>query len=75
MKPLQGTLMKKSKKSVTNFIRASPDQLKDFLNCLLAPVKDINDLETIDWCKWLMAGGQTPEEFANEGRWTKVNCF
>ena len=73
MMPLPNMYLKKSKRSVITVIRASPDQLKDFLNNLLSPVKDINDLETIDWCRWLMAGGQTPEEFANEGR--RMNFF
>ncbi|EEB17463.1 ubiquitin ligase E3, putative [Pediculus humanus corporis] len=66
MKSTQHNLIKKSKRSATAAFKSSPDSLKNFLNRLLDPVKDINDSETIDWCRWLMAGGQTPEEFANE---------
>ena len=68
MKSTQHNLIKKSKRSATAAFKSSPDSLKNFLNRLLDPVKDINDSETIDWCRWLMAGGQTPEEFANEGK-------
>ncbi|KAL0268005.1 UNVERIFIED_CONTAM: hypothetical protein PYX00_010107 [Menopon gallinae] len=66
MKSSQINLMKKIKRSTIATIKSSSDSLRDFLNELLAPVKDINDPETIEWCRWLMAGGLTPEEFANE---------
>lgn len=41
--------------------------LQDLLNILLSPDKPIDDFETIEWCKWLMAGGRTPDEFFNTG--------
>ncbi|XP_031787991.1 E3 ubiquitin-protein ligase Ubr3 isoform X1 [Nasonia vitripennis] len=46
----------------------SPDMLKELLDILLSPSKPIDDWETIDWCKWLMAGNRSPDEFANTVR-------
>lgn len=44
----------------------------DYLNCvldvILNPEKNINNIENIEWCKWLIAGGRTPDEFANIGK-------
>lgn len=42
--------------------------LKLLLDDLLAPDKPIDDLETIDWCKWLIAGGRMPDDFAGIGK-------
>lgn len=42
------------------------------LDDLLMPDKRINDPETIDWCKWLIAGGRIPEDFAQIGEWSRV---
>ena len=33
------------------------------MDYLLSPVKDIDDGEAVEWCQWLMAGGQSPDEF------------
>lgn len=41
------------------------------LDDLLMPDKRINDPETIDWCKWLIAGGRIPEDFAQIGELSK----
>lgn len=41
--------------------------LDELLDTLLSPGKAIDEWETIDWCKWLMAGGRTPDEFSNTG--------
>ncbi|XP_046744693.1 E3 ubiquitin-protein ligase Ubr3 isoform X1 [Diprion similis] len=46
----------------------SPTHLNELLDILLIPSKAIDDWETIDWCKWLMAGGRTPDEFTNTVR-------
>lgn len=35
------------------------------LDNLLSPVRPIADSESIEWCKWLIAGGRTPGEFAS----------
>nr|XP_033321626.1 E3 ubiquitin-protein ligase Ubr3 isoform X1 [Megalopta genalis] len=45
-----------------------PQHLNELLDILLNPGKAIDDWDTIDWCKWLMAGGHTPDEFANTVR-------
>ncbi|KAK0089869.1 hypothetical protein PV325_004892 [Microctonus aethiopoides] len=42
--------------------------LDELLDTLLSPGKAIDEWETIDWCKWLMAGGRTPDEFSNTVR-------
>ncbi|XP_011691605.1 PREDICTED: E3 ubiquitin-protein ligase UBR3 isoform X2 [Wasmannia auropunctata] len=47
---------------------SSPPYLNELLDVLLNPSKPIDDWETIDWCKWLMARGQTPDEFASTVR-------
>lgn len=45
-----------------------PQNLNELLDIFLSPTKAIDDWETIDWCKWLMAGGRTPTEFAKTGQ-------
>jgi hypothetical protein len=44
--------------------------LGELLDVLLNPETIIEDLETIEWCRWLMAGGKTPEEFSIIGKVT-----
>lgn len=44
-----------------------PKHLDEMLDIILSPSKPIDDWDTIDWCKWLMAGGRTPDEFSNTG--------
>lgn len=67
-------LMKKGKRGAAAYIHAecsnttSPRHLNELLDLLLNPGKAIDEWETIDWCKWLMAGGRTPDEFANIGK-------
>ncbi|XP_073970772.1 ubr3 ubiquitin ligase isoform X1 [Rhodnius prolixus] len=64
-------LMKKGKRGAAAFIHAdcsnaSPRRsLDDLLDILLNPAKAIDEWEAIDWCKWLMAGGRTPDEFSS----------
>ncbi|CAK9812220.1 E3 ubiquitin-protein ligase UBR3 [Anthophora quadrimaculata] len=43
-----------------------PKILSDLLDILLNPSKAIDDREAIDWCKWLMGNGCSPEEFAKQ---------
>lgn len=44
----------------------------EYLNCvldvILNPEKNIDNLEYIEWCKWLIGGGRTPDEFASIGK-------
>lgn len=44
--------------------------LNSLLDVILDPNEKIDDAKTIDWCKWLIAGGRTPTEFASIGE-----CF
>ncbi|XP_037294366.1 E3 ubiquitin-protein ligase Ubr3 [Manduca sexta] len=62
-------LMKKGKRGAAAYIAAdcasgSPQHLGPLLDVLLNPNKAIDEWETIDWCRWLLAGGRTPDEFA-----------
>ncbi|XP_013164217.1 PREDICTED: E3 ubiquitin-protein ligase UBR3-like [Papilio xuthus] len=62
-------LMKKGKRGAASYIHAdcasgSPQHLGPLLDVLLNPSKAIDEWETIDWCRWLLAGGRTPDEFA-----------
>ncbi|XP_052741571.1 E3 ubiquitin-protein ligase Ubr3 isoform X2 [Bicyclus anynana] len=62
-------LMKKGKRGAAAYIHADcltgcPKYLGPLLDVLLNPSKAIDDWETIDWCRWLLAGGRTPDEFA-----------
>ncbi|KAI8436464.1 hypothetical protein MSG28_010035 [Choristoneura fumiferana] len=65
-------LMKKGKRGAAAYIHAdcasgSPQHLGPLLDVLLNPSKAIDEWETIDWCRWLLAGGRTPDEFAAVG--------
>ncbi|KAG5894132.1 hypothetical protein JTB14_004070 [Gonioctena quinquepunctata] len=67
-------LMSKGKRATAAYIHAdcsnerNPQHLNEVLDNLLNPQKDIEEWETIDWCKWLMAGGRTPDEFSSTVR-------
>ncbi|KAL1485543.1 hypothetical protein MTO96_010052 [Rhipicephalus appendiculatus] len=43
-------------------------ELNELLDIILDPRKPIDIWDTIDWCKWLMAGGKTPDEFSQTVR-------
>ncbi|XP_076270101.1 ubr3 ubiquitin ligase isoform X2 [Rhynchophorus ferrugineus] len=64
-------LMSKGKRATAAYIHAdcaatrNPQHLKEVLDNLLNPAKSMDDWDTIDWCKWLMAAGRTPDEFAS----------
>lgn len=66
-------LMKKGKRGAAAYIHAdcsgtaTPNHLNELLDLLLNPRKAIDEWETIDWCKWLMAGGRTPDEYSGIG--------
>lgn len=44
------------------------DNLNYVLDVILNPEKNIDNLDNIEWCKWLIAGGRTPDEFASIGK-------
>ncbi|XP_075237272.1 ubr3 ubiquitin ligase isoform X2 [Lycorma delicatula] len=64
-------LMKRGRRGAASHIHSdcsnagSPRLLNELLDILLNPGKNIDEWETIDWCKWLMAGGRTPDEFSS----------
>ncbi|CAH2255089.1 jg7230 [Pararge aegeria aegeria] len=67
-------LMKKGKRGAAAYIHADcvsgyPQYLGPLLDVLLNPGKAIDEWETIDWCRWLLAGGRTPDEFAAIGKY------
>ncbi|XP_053595393.1 E3 ubiquitin-protein ligase Ubr3 [Microplitis demolitor] len=71
-------LMSKGKRGAAAYIRDQycnsvagdnkQQNINELLDTLLNPGKPIDDWETIDWCKWLMAGGRTPDEFSSTVR-------
>lgn len=66
-------LMKKGKRAAATYVLSecaqtpTPKNLYELLDLILKPSKPIDEWETIDWCKWLMAGGRTPDEFSAIG--------
>lgn len=66
-------LMQKGKRAAAAFLNADlsndgqSHHLDALLEVLLNPEEPINNSETIDWCKWLIAGGRTPSEFSSIG--------
>ncbi|XP_014472841.1 PREDICTED: E3 ubiquitin-protein ligase UBR3 isoform X2 [Dinoponera quadriceps] len=76
--PSAEVLMYKGKRGAASYIHGECSNpgldgggtqlLNELLDILLNPSKPIDEWETIDWCKWLMAGGSTPDEFASTVR-------
>ncbi|XP_017785571.1 PREDICTED: E3 ubiquitin-protein ligase UBR3 isoform X2 [Nicrophorus vespilloides] len=67
-------LISKGKRAAAAYVHAdcannaAPRHLNEVLDNLLNPSKAIDEWEAIDWCKWLIAGGRTPDEFASTVR-------
>lgn len=67
-------LMKKGRRGAAAHVHAdcanntSSAILGDILDILLNPGKAIDEWETLDWMRWLMAGGRTPDEFSSIGK-------
>ncbi|KAI5710044.1 hypothetical protein M8J76_006269 [Diaphorina citri] len=63
-------LMKKGKRGAASYIhnecvnQVNSRHLSEILDILLNPAKAIDEWETIDWLKWLIAGGKTPDEYS-----------
>lgn len=49
-------------------VNGKTEHLNCVLDFILNPEKNIDNLTNIDWCKWLIAGGRTPDEFASIGK-------
>ena len=66
-------LMNRGKRNAATYIKAeyqTPNghqHLNDLLDCVLDTKSSIDDFENIDWCRWLIAGGVTYEEFTKTG--------
>ena len=66
-------LMKKGKRSLALYFKAEVgrsvviQQLNDLLEYLLNPEVPIDDDERLDWCRGLISGGATFEEFTRVG--------
>ena len=66
-------LMKRGKRPVAAYIKAEcsrssgQQQLNDLMDYLLSPQKSLDDFERLDWCRWLIAGGTTFDDFAKTG--------
>ena len=43
------------------------ESLNIMLDDLLNPEKFIQDTENIEWCKWIIASGKSPNDFATQG--------
>jgi len=53
-----------SGQAVPTEVAQTPAHLQALLDHLLHPEKDINDGETVDWCRWLVGGGRSPDDFS-----------
>lgn len=47
---------------------------EEIFNSVVNPTVPIHDGDLIDWCRWLIAGGQTPEEFSQTGKKATIFC-
>ena len=53
--------------------QTDPQKIKYLCDVLLNPAtKQIDDFETLDWCRWLISGGSTFEEFAKTGDYLMI---
>ena len=72
-------LMKRGKRPVATYFKAECARAagQQQLNVLLDYLLDINgsldDPERLDWCRWLVAGGLTFEEFGRIGLILKMS--
>lgn len=70
-------LFKKGKRASAAFIHsecvanAGGDKrmLSQMSTVLFDPRKSIADWDSIDWIKWIIAGGKAPEEFSQNGKY------
>uniref|UniRef100_A0A182YCW1 E3 ubiquitin-protein ligase n=1 Tax=Anopheles stephensi TaxID=30069 RepID=A0A182YCW1_ANOST len=46
-------------------VNGTSDSLNRLLDDLLSPETPISNSDNIEWCRWLVAGGRTPAEFAS----------
>lgn len=78
--PQAQAIMKKGKPSAAEYVHKDccsnhPQRLNEILDYLLNPTNNINDWDTVDWCRWLVASGHTPDEFTDIGTVSVVSCL
>ena len=67
-------LRQKGKRATANTIHQElsanghSETLNVMLDDLLSPDKDINDSDNIEWCKWIIASGKSPNDFSSQGK-------
>ncbi len=65
--------MKRGKRFVAKYFKdecvrsGGQQQLNELMDYLLDPSKPLDDFERIDWCRWVISGGVTFDEFSKEG--------
>ncbi|RWS24069.1 E3 ubiquitin-protein ligase UBR3-like protein, partial [Leptotrombidium deliense] len=79
------SLLRKGKKVASSLVLTQCSKLQDkhespllsqFCDFLLDPRKNISDNEIIDWLRWIISVGMTPEEFATEGKYLAfIHCL
>lgn len=66
-------LRKKGKRTTASIIHQElsangfSETLNIMLDDLLSPEKDFNDSDNIEWCKWIIASGKSPNDFSSQG--------
>lgn len=43
------------------------ETLDIMLDDLLSPEKSINETDNIEWCKWIIASGKSPNDYSTQG--------
>lgn len=49
------------------------ETLNIMLDDLLNPEKPITEIDNIEWCKWIIASGKSPNDFSTQGELTYVS--
>ncbi|GBM46721.1 E3 ubiquitin-protein ligase Ubr3 [Araneus ventricosus] len=67
-------LIKKGKRATAAYIQGvcssqnNSDITNEVFDSILNPLVPINDWDSIDWCKWLLSGGKTPDDYTQTVR-------
>lgn len=49
-------------------VTGKTETLDNVVEEILDPEENIDNTDNIEWCKWLIAGGLTPDEFTTIGK-------
>lgn len=49
-------------------VNGNSETLNIMLDDLLSPDKLIADSDNIEWCKWIIASGKSPNDFSTQGK-------